>query len=506
MERTSSNIYPFVKCLNPRVIRNKWTHEKIMVSCGKCEACLSRKSSMNTMKCRLEFSRHSYTKFVTLTYDEENVPRMIPVRYYHTSKNTSCLQDYFSPYRYVEEKPRLNGKTCEFLSPFENKDSHAILSTKVNHKYIPYLCKRDLQLFVKRLRRYYERLSNKFNIPFGPIRFYACGEYGPVHFRPHYHLIIGYSCEEVNTTIGEAISACWKFGRVATETPREDVSKYVAKYVNGNSYLPEILKSPKIRPFSTHSQHLGEEIFKERREKIYESPTEEVVRKSLFVANSYTDVYMWRSLKTYYFPRCKAYDLCTPQFRLYSYTLKSRSDEIFGRKNTSEQSRLILSYLHYMTRFKIQLSGQWHPDPNINDFYHYFIKMCAVDPYQLEMAEYYESAFRSVYMVLRLSNHFIRFCCDGNLSRAKYMVDKIDKFYKDCDYLNLRNQYVDLEEFAKDWFEDEEEYKLCFQLYPDAITNTKVFKRFRARTINNFNASMKHKKQNDLNRVFENLK
>ena len=53
MERTSENTYPFVKCLNPSVIRNRWTHEKMIVSCGKCEACLQRKSAMNTIKCRL---------------------------------------------------------------------------------------------------------------------------------------------------------------------------------------------------------------------------------------------------------------------------------------------------------------------------------------------------------------------------------------------------------------------------------------------------------------------
>lgn len=506
MERTSENTYPFVKCLNPSVIRNKWTHERMIVSCGKCEACLQRKSAMNTMKCRLEFKDHLFTKFITLTYDEANVPRMIPIMYYHTSHNVSCFDDYFKPYQYVEENPRLDGESCQVLSPFQDKQSHYKISRKVSHKYIPYLCKRDLQLFIKRLRRYYDRLSKELNIPFGKIRYYACGEYGPVHFRPHYHIILGYSCEEIHKTIGEAVSACWKFGRVTTETPRDDVSKYVAKYVNGNSYLPEILKSPKIRPFSIHSQHLGESVFKARKEEIYESPTENVIRKSLFVANSLTDVYMWRSLKAYYFPRCKAYDLCTPSFRLYSYLIKERADEIIGKYNIATQARLVLAYLWDMSKYSIHLSGQWHPDANTNDFYKYFIKMCDVDPYQLELAEYYESAFRSVYMVLRLSNHFIRFCCDGNSMRAKSMCDKIDSFYKDCDLLNLRNQYQSLEEFASEWFENEEEYNLCFTLYPEAILNTSVYKKFMARTKTNFSLSMKHKRQNDLNRVFENYK
>lgn len=38
---------------------------------------------------------------------------------------------------------------------------------------------RDFQLFMKRLRK-----------KFGPCRFFHCGEYGDVNFRPHYHAIL----------------------------------------------------------------------------------------------------------------------------------------------------------------------------------------------------------------------------------------------------------------------------------------------------------------------------
>lgn len=44
----------------------------------------------------------------------------------------------------------------------------------------PVLCKRDVQLFFKRLRKRYGE----------GIRYYACGEYGPKTKRPHYHCII----------------------------------------------------------------------------------------------------------------------------------------------------------------------------------------------------------------------------------------------------------------------------------------------------------------------------
>ena len=45
----------------------------------------------------------------------------------------------------------------------------------------PTLCHRDFQLFLKRLRKYFNNVK---------IRFFMCGEYGSRTFRPHYHCVI----------------------------------------------------------------------------------------------------------------------------------------------------------------------------------------------------------------------------------------------------------------------------------------------------------------------------
>ncbi len=46
----------------------------------------------------------------------------------------------------------------------------------------PTLRKRDVQLFLKRLRKNYKYDNH--------IKYFCCGEYGGKTFRPHYHLII----------------------------------------------------------------------------------------------------------------------------------------------------------------------------------------------------------------------------------------------------------------------------------------------------------------------------
>lgn len=45
------------------------------------------------------------------------------------------------------------------------------------------LIKKDLQDFIKRLRKYLEKSKIK-------IRYFGCGEYGTLNYRPHFHLII----------------------------------------------------------------------------------------------------------------------------------------------------------------------------------------------------------------------------------------------------------------------------------------------------------------------------
>lgn len=505
MEKTSSNTYPFVKCLAPQVIRNKYNGESMMVSCGKCEACLKRKSSMSTLKCQLENLNHRYAKFVTLTYSQENVPRMHIENQPQVINTDGWVHDLIFPYIYVENTPRLDGEECQAIYNLQSFDNHNKLSAKVESTELPYLCKRDVQLFIKRLRRYYERIKTSKQIKNTEIRYFACGEYGPIHYRPHYHLILWTSDEQVQKTLPQAVRSCWKLGRVSTETPRDDVSKYVAKYVNGNSYLPEVYQSVKVKPFSLHSQHLGEKVFQSSKERIYETPTQDIVRKSLIVNDANTDVYMWRSLKTYYFPRCKAYDICTSRERLYAYTIKDQADEYFPAINIAEQARKILAYLSDMCRYNILLTGQWHENPLCNDLLRYFIDSCALNPYHFDYVKYYESSFRQVYIILRLSKHFIEFCCDGYINRYSKMVSIIEQFYLDCDSLNLKNQYLELEEFAKDWFEDDEEYTLAFTLHPNEIQKTRVFRRFKAYTLNSYNNSMKHKRLNDLNKVFDKL-
>lgn len=93
---------------------------RVIRPCGQCVGCRLDHSYEMAVRCFHEQQAYVHNSFVTLTYDEDHLPE--------------------------------GGS----------------------------LCRRDVQLFMKRLRK-----------RFGPaIRAYGCGEYGDVTARPHYHLIL----------------------------------------------------------------------------------------------------------------------------------------------------------------------------------------------------------------------------------------------------------------------------------------------------------------------------
>lgn len=95
----------------------------------------------------------------------------------------------------------------------------------------PSLVPRDLQLFLKRLRR-----------EVGPVRFFACGEYGELNSRPHYHAcIFGYRFADLKywklsgsgskIYTSETLDRIWSHGLCSVGDVTFESAAYVARYV-----------------------------------------------------------------------------------------------------------------------------------------------------------------------------------------------------------------------------------------------------------------------------------
>lgn len=182
---------------NPEMKKYVSYHDVIRVPCGKCLGCRLDFSRQWADRMMLELeSNFGKGLFLTLTYNNENVPF---------------------------------GYVC---------DDNGELQVDANGDVIPgsfSLRKRDLQLFMKSLRKAFSDRT---------VRFYACGEYGGRTRRPHYHLIIfnlglddfkdlkmvGYNELGQQYFTSEKIERIWKKGFVCLSDVSFKTCAYVSRY------------------------------------------------------------------------------------------------------------------------------------------------------------------------------------------------------------------------------------------------------------------------------------
>lgn len=129
------------------------------VGCGKCFFCNIKKRSKWTARLMMELQDHTDAVFLTLTFSDEHLPNP------------------------------------------------------------PYVSKRDLQLFFKRLRK---------NLSPRKIRYYACAEYGSTRGRPHYHAIIF----NLKFSDVDAVASAWPYGFFKMDPVMPGSIAYVAGYVS----------------------------------------------------------------------------------------------------------------------------------------------------------------------------------------------------------------------------------------------------------------------------------
>lgn len=261
------------RCQNPRTVINKYTHEPVVVSCGSCPSCILRRSGIQTNLLTSYSAQFRYVYFVTLTY----APCFLPTL--EVSVVEACTDDiadvsvvpnicdldssdpntYVFGFRSVPRSASVKLKNSTVNRTFKDPDVKFTCSmtpkellsilNKVKHNVpnrIPYVCNRDLDLFLKRLRSYY---------PDEKLRYYAVSEYGPQTFRPHWHLLLFSNSERFSQTVLENVSKAWSYGRCDASLSRGFAAPYVASYVNSFVSLPDFyVQMPKVvRPKSFHS-------------------------------------------------------------------------------------------------------------------------------------------------------------------------------------------------------------------------------------------------------------
>lgn len=281
-------------CQHRSFITNKYTGARIAVDCGQCDYCIHKRAKKASMRVKTAGSAFKYPYFVTLTYDNAHIPLMncrvlhseyeaalgisgnslfgyeyhqyIPVSEYQCDDNFMLRHIFFEqvqgtvPYdREIKEYVPVKDNwflSMDAIRSFIHK-TQAVDKTDypASEQYgrdnlIPFLNYVDVQNYIKRLRKHlFQQLGS-----YETLHFYAVGEYGPVHFRPHYHLLLFTNSSKVAEVLRYCHDKSWKLGRSDFQRSAGGAASYVASYVNSLCSSPVLYRSCRaFRPRSRAS-------------------------------------------------------------------------------------------------------------------------------------------------------------------------------------------------------------------------------------------------------------
>lgn len=484
--------YSFTFCLHPRKIVNRYTHEPITIPCGQCVACLLRRCYTNQMRCEQEERESPFTYFITLDYNNAHVPLM---RLHYDSPRSDgfyltsmCERDKGWIGDYKENSIYISKQLYDLDKPdHSTKDlQHKMLYFE--RGVFPYSCMHDCVTFLKRLsiqlKRQYEKLTNDEL----QLRYFAVSEYGPVHFRPHYHIIL-YSSANLSAFIKRVADRSWTqkqpykgaavvrvyqrkgkqvkvkyrpkweyvpLGTVDVKSSLGHLSKYLGGYVNSFSRIPRFLLKGCIRPFCHHSIHFGTRTYKDLLHFTQTHEAKELASDDVMCNVLPNGIFSRSTYSRTFFPKCAGFDKSDVETNAFRYNIYNLVTSIFGFGTVSNLADKVVE----------TVNGSFASN---NICYDYGV--CSA-PAAFDLVSYYRSKFsrftqvhkyderksvvvRDLYISLRFISVHIGSFTDGCYPTlaVRKAAQKIHDYYQ---YLSAFSM--------KDWYQQQSDYLANFGL------------------------------------------
>lgn len=220
----------------------------VQVPCGQCPECKASRARDWGTRCELEARQYQNNVFVTLTYDDNNIP----------IHNTFTGEDYRG---------------------IRNAADYYLVGKRYE---VPDLKKDDLTLFIKRMNK--EAVKKGYSETGKSCRYYACGEYGGKTERSHYHLIIfglmlpdlqfAYNKGGIAHFTSEWLTQKWSMGLVDVEEANYASARYVAGYLTKKHKNPRYYEHKGItKPYTVMSRRpgIGYMYWNDYRDQIYDA-------------------------------------------------------------------------------------------------------------------------------------------------------------------------------------------------------------------------------------------
>lgn len=495
----------FSGCRAPIKIYSKQKQEYVTVSCGTCPDCINRKLSNYNLRSYQESLNCNHITFITLTYNYANMP-VVKVEYNEKEDYLSYI-DYTARRLHPRNKKSIIKKSCNYgkqiakihhpnMSLFrlfyQKKYKKSRIFKEKPYPHLYYLCKEDLQKFIKRLRFYF---MQDFNQSF---RYFAVGEYTPQHFQPHYHIILYHSCRGAISKLSELVNKCWQYGRTDTQPAYAGrcAGSYLSGYLNSYLKLPYFLSSSQIKPFTVHSKFLGVQNVYAISSAIYSFdryPFEVINYKADDIDIS---INLAGKDKHYFFPKCYNYELQTIQGRLRLYSLYDTLSKQYKTTNPSE----IIKAIFYRKDVITHMSTLLHLLEIPYDLFHYSKNRFDDLIYSIRHPEVgfkhsLSTSYSRLYNTLLIGKKVYNMCAHLNISMYDF-VRKVDKFYNQFSQWKLSEQSKLCEEYNTKVDFDYISPIFNFDYSNKYIKGIHTYKDWQ------YQQKIKHKELNDANNIF----
>lgn len=266
------------------------------VPCGKCSGCRRTQALNFATRCMHEASQHRYNSYITLTYDEKNLPDDLSLHHEHFVTFMKALRNALARgnrnFRATLLHGMLDGTdTDAFVRYAKHRTQH--LTNARNTRILTPYTEQSAQLETANLE---ENPANSQTVTsdalevetkdgstpasHAGVRFYMGGEYGTIYGRPHYHALLfgvgfldrkyhGRTKSGAKIYTSETLSRLWPRGYSSIGDVTFASAAYIARYVmkkrtgDGNKDTYEIIDPEtgeiyfKKKEYNQMSRHPG---------------------------------------------------------------------------------------------------------------------------------------------------------------------------------------------------------------------------------------------------------
>jgi len=305
---------------------------------------------------------------------------------------------------------------------------------------------------MKRVRKYISKLGINES-----VHTYIVGEYGPVSFRPHFHLLLFFDSDELAQNIVRIAGSCWRFGRVDCSASRGSAEDYVSAYLNSFSSIPlHIQEIRAIRPFARFSNKFGYAFFEPSIKKAQSGDFDEILNgKSLPYNGFNTTIFPWRSIidTCFYRPALRRHSDIHELTEILRYARNFKQRPALQKATLFQSPGIMYAYLQDLgPSAAAKFIESDYPLHRIFSF----LKLDYMKIIQGEPSEV-RSFHSRLYTFLRQSELFLNGIGYTLLStRVEYSLIKKSlensiKFYNERERKSLQDLFHDSEAFESDW-------------------------------------------------------